>query len=75
MLLLATYMKLVPVLSVNLPYIHFLYFIKKYMFNEFNQIVNLFRKLLCMWGSTYCCEQFFSCMKNIKTAKKWLTNI
>ena len=27
--------------------------------NEFNQILNLSRKLLCMWGSTYSCEQFF----------------
>lgn len=39
-------------------------------FNEFDQIANLSRKLLCMWGSTYCCEQFFSCMKNIKTAER-----
>ena len=23
-----------------------------------------------MWGSTYCCEQFFSCMKNVKTAER-----
>ena len=37
---------------------------------SFNEIVNLSRKLLCMWGSTYCCEQFFSCMKNIKTAER-----
>uniref|UniRef100_A0A0L8IFV7 DUF4371 domain-containing protein n=1 Tax=Octopus bimaculoides TaxID=37653 RepID=A0A0L8IFV7_OCTBM len=28
------------------------------------------RRLLFMWGSTYCCEQFFSCMKNIKTAER-----
>ena len=26
--------------------------------NEFNQILNLSRKLLCMWGSTYSCELF-----------------
>ena len=39
-------------------------------FNEFDQIANFSRKLLCMWGSTYCCEQFFSCMKNIKTAER-----
>ena len=38
--------------------------------NEFNQNLNLSRKLLCMWGSTYSCEQFFSSMKNIKTAEK-----
>ena len=38
--------------------------------NEFNQILYLSRKLLCMWGSTYSCEQFFSSMKNIKTAEK-----
>ena len=38
--------------------------------NEFNQILNLSRKLLCLWGSTYSCEQFFSSMKNIKTAKR-----
>ena len=38
--------------------------------NEFNQILNLSRKLLCMWGSTYSCKQFFSSMKNIKTAEK-----
>ena len=38
--------------------------------NEFNQILNLSRKLLCMWGSTYSCEQFFSSMKNIKTAER-----
>ena len=38
--------------------------------NEFNQIPNLSRKLLCMWGSTYSCEQFFSSMKNIKTAER-----
>ena len=38
--------------------------------NEFNQILNLFRKLLCMWGSIFSCEQFFSSMKNIKTAER-----
>ena len=38
--------------------------------NEFNQILNLSRKLLCMWGSTYPCEQFVSSMKNIKTAER-----
>ena len=27
--------------------------------NEFNQILHLSRKLLCMLGSTYSCEQFF----------------
>ena len=47
-----------------------LFYKKLHLFNEFNQIVNLSRKLLCMWGSTYCCEQFFSCMKNIKTAER-----
>ena len=26
--------------------------------------------LVCMWGSTYCCEQIFSSMKNIKTAER-----
>ena len=50
----------------TLPLIHR----KLHSFNEFNEIVNLSRKLLCMWGSTYCCEQFFSCMKNIKTAER-----
>ena len=38
--------------------------------NEFNQNLNLSRKLLCLWGSTYSCEQSFSSMKNIKTAEK-----
>ena len=38
--------------------------------NEFKQILNLSRKLLCMWGSIYSCEQFFSSMKNIKTAER-----
>ena len=38
--------------------------------NEFNQILNLSRKLLCMWGSTYTCKQCFSSMKNIKTAER-----
>ena len=47
-----------------------LFYKKLHSFNEFNEIVNLSRKLLCMWGSTYCCEQFFSCMKNIKTAER-----
>ena len=27
--------------------------------NKSNQILNLSRKLLCMWRSTYSCEQFF----------------
>ena len=47
-----------------------LFYKKLHSFNEFNEIVNLSRKLLCMWGSTYCYEQFFSCMKNIKTAER-----
>ena len=38
--------------------------------NEFSQILNLSRKLLCMWESTYSCKQFFLSMKNIKTAKR-----
>ena len=38
--------------------------------NEFNEILNLSRKLLCLWGSTYSCKQFFSSMKNIKTAER-----
>ena len=38
--------------------------------NEFNQILNFSRKLLCMWGSTYSCERFFSSMKNVKTAER-----
>ena len=41
-----------------------------YLKNEFYQILNLSRKLLCMWGSTYSCKQFFSSMKNIKTAQR-----
>ena len=38
--------------------------------NEFNQIPNLSRKLLCMWGSTYSCEQFFSSIKTLKLQKE-----
>ena len=38
--------------------------------NEFNQTLNLSRKLLRMCGSTYSCEQFFSSIKNIKTSKR-----
>ena len=47
-------------------------FYKKLHFlkNEFNQILNISKKLLCMWGSTYSCEQFFSSMKKIKTAER-----
>ncbi|XP_014780231.1 EPM2A-interacting protein 1-like [Octopus bimaculoides] len=43
---------------------------KLHSFNELYQIANLARKLLCTWNSTYCCEQFFSSMENIKTAKR-----
>ena len=48
----------------------FFFYKKLHSFNEFNQIVNLSKTLLCMLGSTYCCEQFFSCMKDIKTAER-----
>ena len=50
--------------------LHLFYKILHIFKNELNQILNLSRKLLCMWGSTYSCEQFFSSTKNIKTAER-----
>uniref|UniRef100_H2YNB8 Uncharacterized protein n=1 Tax=Ciona savignyi TaxID=51511 RepID=H2YNB8_CIOSA len=47
-----------------------LFYKELHLCNEFNQLVKLSRKLMCMWGSTYCCEQVFSSMKNIKTAER-----
>ena len=47
-----------------------LFYKKLHSYNEFNKIVNLSRKLLSMWGSTYFCEQLFSSMKNIKIAER-----
>ena len=38
--------------------------------NEFNEILNLSKKLLYMWESTYSSEQFFSSTKNIKNAER-----
>uniref|UniRef100_H2Y679 HAT C-terminal dimerisation domain-containing protein n=1 Tax=Ciona savignyi TaxID=51511 RepID=H2Y679_CIOSA len=39
-----------------------LFYKELHLCNELNQLVKLSRKLLCMWGSTYCCEQVFSSM-------------
>ena len=45
----------------------FKFYKKLHSFNKFDEIVDLARKVLCMWRSTYSCEQFFSDMKSIKT--------